>query len=227
MPRIKGTTGTGITTNAIVQFDGNNPADADELVTAAIRTFDRTFYSRASKALRQNAVATLSAHKLPSDIEVYYASDGGKWSERQRSPDEQGLELWELVSRRGFAEDSPCGYSVRLLYMLNTVDTLAREQRYDEALAMALETGRLIAAADIKEIWEEDAVRGYKSVEGARMGHAAVHGTAFEKAARQKEHVRAFEKYRTQGRGILAAYEAAAKECGVSRRSIQRSVAGK
>ena len=227
MPRIKGTMGSGMTRKAIVQFDGENPADVDKMVAAAIRTFDQTSYTRVSGALRNHAVAILSANSLPSDVEASYAIDGSRLSEGDRSTGQETLHLWEVLHNRGVPPDSPAGYAVRLLYMLKEIDKFAGEKRYDEALAMALEAGQLLAEAGIKEIWEKDALRGYKVIESAREGHTAMHGTAQDKAASRALHLEAFEKARNRGLGKTAAYEAAGEECGVTRRTIQRSVAGK
>lgn len=227
MRRIKGTTGTGMTRSAIVQFDGNNPADVDEMVAAAIRTFDRSSYARVSRALRKHAVAILSANGLPSDVEASYAIDGSRLSEGDRSTGQETLQLWEVLHNRCVPPDSPAGYAVRLLYMLKEIDKFAGERRYDEALAKAFDAGQLVAEAGIKEIWEKDALRGYKVIESAREGHTARHGTAQAKAVRRALHIKAFEKFRSQGLGKTAACEAAGEECGVTRRTIQRSVTGK
>jgi hypothetical protein len=95
-----------------------------------------------------------------------------------------------------------------------------REREPDLVLGLALTLGELIGEARAHLTHGENAARGLKAVLSAREGHEQVHGTKEVKEYRWREHVRAFERHRANGRSITTAQSLAAKECGVSCKTI-------
>jgi hypothetical protein len=95
-----------------------------------------------------------------------------------------------------------------------------RESHPDLALGLALCLGELIGEARAHLAHGEDAARGLKAMESARVGHKQVHGDQTAKQARWRAQFAAFNKYRAQGRNITEAERRAAQECGVSSRTI-------
>ena len=95
-----------------------------------------------------------------------------------------------------------------------------REKEPDLVLGIALTLGELIGEARAHLTHGEDAARGLKALSSARAGHEQVHGTKEIKEARWRGHLSAFEKYRASGHSITVAESLAAKERGVSCKSI-------
>jgi len=230
MRRTNKTVGTGITKRAIVAFDWNDPADVDAQIQAAIMTFERTSFERLSKRIVGHAVRILEQAGLPTETEGAYAIVGAKsWTRlkknhRSKHGKQQGLSLSELVLRLGCMSDSPEGYSARLISLIDEARRLRDDGQVDEAMAKAFAVGELINEAWIKEVWEQDALRGVKLVEGGRLGHEMVHGTEDAKAARRNAYQRTYRQGLAEGLSRMAAYEVAAGKHGVSKRTIQRAV---
>jgi hypothetical protein len=95
-----------------------------------------------------------------------------------------------------------------------------REEDPDLAISLALLLGELIGEARAHLTHGENAARGLKGVVSARAGHEQVHGTKEIKEARWRGHVSAFKKYRASGHSITAAESFAARERGVSCKTI-------
>ena len=95
-----------------------------------------------------------------------------------------------------------------------------REKEPDLVLGLALLLGELIGEGQAHLAHGENAARGLKNVLSARAGHEQVHGTKEVKEARWRGHVSAFERYRASKYSISVADALAAKERGVSRKTI-------
>jgi hypothetical protein len=95
-----------------------------------------------------------------------------------------------------------------------------REREPDLVLGLALLLGELIGEGRAHLTHGENAARGLKGVLSARAGHEQVHGTKEIKEARWRGHVSAFERYRASGHSISVADALAAKERGVSSKTI-------
>jgi hypothetical protein len=95
-----------------------------------------------------------------------------------------------------------------------------REKEPDLVLGVALTLGELIGEAKAHLTHGEDAARGLKAVLSAREGHEQVHGTKEVKEGRWREHVKAFQRHRANGHSITVAQSLAAKDCGVSCKTI-------
>jgi hypothetical protein len=95
-----------------------------------------------------------------------------------------------------------------------------REKEPDLVLGIALTLGELIGEARAHLSHGENAARGLKAVLSAREGHEQVHGTEEMKEARWRGHVIAFQRYRASGHPITAAESLAARERGVSCKTI-------
>jgi hypothetical protein len=95
-----------------------------------------------------------------------------------------------------------------------------REREPDLILGLALELGELIGEARAHLTHGENAARGLKGVLSARAGHEQLHGTKEIKEARWRRHVNAFESYRANGHPIAVAESLAARERGVSCKTI-------
>ena len=87
-------------------------------------------------------------------------------------------------------------------------------------MGIALLLGELIGEGRAHLRHGENAARGLKNVLSARAGHEQVHGTNEIKEARWRGHVSAFERYRANGHSITVADALAAKERGVSSKTI-------
>jgi hypothetical protein len=95
-----------------------------------------------------------------------------------------------------------------------------REKEPDLVLGIALTLGELIGEARAHLSHGEDAARGLKAMSSAREGHEQVHGTREMKEARWREHVSAFQRYCASGHPITVAESLAARERGVSCKTI-------
>ena len=95
-----------------------------------------------------------------------------------------------------------------------------REKEPDLVLGIALTLGELIGEAKAHLSHGEDAARGLKAVSSAREGHEQVHGTREMKEARWRGHVSAFQRHRADGHSITVAESLAARERGVSGKTI-------
>ena len=231
MPKIKGTIGTGITKRGVVGFDWNTPGDVDAQIAAAIRAFEQTSFMKLSERIASQAKTILAASGLPGEIQGVYALGGnGDWT-RILEPlpggkiDPEWMSLPEVVAALGYAVDSPEGYSASLLFLIAEAERLLRAGDIDQAMARAFTAGQQIAAAGIKEVWEKDALRGEKVVEGAQVGHEQVHGTEEEKLKRHAAYGRAFEAALKQGLSRMTAYDTVADKFRVSPVTVRRAVA--
>lgn len=231
MPKIQGIIGTGITKRGVVTYDWKNPADVGALIEATVSTVKQTSFNHLSREIVNLAERILADAGLPTEINGVYAhATDGTWNRveklpRSRSDRDKLLTLSELFQKTNYAVDSPQGYAVRLLILIDKASMLAREGSFDEAMATAFAIGQQINEAANKEIWEEDALRGEKVLASARSGHAQVHGTEQVKAARRAKYRDAFQKARANGLSKMEAYEAVAVQFGVSSRTIERAVA--
>jgi hypothetical protein len=133
---------------------------------------------------------------------------------------EAGLEPDEVVSADLYPQR--VWYASQIRSLAAEVRSL-REKDPDLVLGIALELGELIGEARAHLTHGENAARGLKGVSSARAGHEQVHGTKEMKEARWRAHVSAFEKYRAQGHSIGAAEALAAKQCGVSSKTVHNS----
>jgi hypothetical protein len=95
-----------------------------------------------------------------------------------------------------------------------------REREPDLVLGIALTLGELIGEGRAHLTHGENAARGLKGVLSARAGHQQVHGTKEMKEARWRGHVSAFQRYRASGHPITVAESLAARERGVSCKTI-------
>ncbi len=231
MPKIRRPIGTGMTKRGTVTFDWDNPADVEVQVEAAIDAFEQSSFERLSRRIMDHARAILAAAGLPTDVNgVYALAEDRSWTQvekipRSRARKQRPLSLPQLVVLRGHASDSPEGYAVSLLFLINRANRLAAAGAIDEAMATAFTAGQQINEAAMKEIWEADALRGEKVLESARRGHAEVHGSEEAKTRRRAAYVRAFEAERKKGQSKMEAYEAVARQFDVDPRTIQRAVA--
>jgi hypothetical protein len=95
-----------------------------------------------------------------------------------------------------------------------------REKEPDLVLGIALTLGELIGEAKAHLMHGENAARGLKAMSSARAGHEQVHGTKEMKEARWRGHVRTFQRYRASGHPITVAESLAARERGVSCKTV-------
>ena len=231
MPKIQGIIGTGITKRGVVTFDWNDPADVAAQIEAAVSTFEHTSFDHLSREIVNLAERILSDAGLPADVSGFYTrATDGTWSHveklpRSRSDRDKLLTLPELFLKTNYAADSPQGYAIKLLILIDKASMLASKGSVDEAMATAFAIGQQINEAANKEIWEEDALRGEKVLASARSGHAQVHGTEQAKAARRANYRDAFQKAQANGLSKMEAYEEVAAQFGVASRTIERAVA--
>lgn len=200
------------------------------MIQAGIETLNRTSFARLSKKITGLAQEILRNASLPTDVNgAYVVSDENVWrpakaTRKSRKTLSEFISFHKLVSRLGIAIDSPEGYAVRLLILVDNTNTLIRSGQVDEAMATAVSIGELVNEASMKEVWEKDALRGAKVLESARSGHEQVHGTREAKEARWATYFQAYEKYVAQGLAKMTAYEEAAEDNHVSAKTIQRAV---
>ena len=225
------TVGSGMTEHAIVEFDWSDPADLEAHIRAAIRTLEQTSFDHLSKQIVRHAVQILSQAGLPTETtHTYVIPEAKKWALFKRGNSSkiskhQGLSLLDLVLQLGCMPDSPEGYAARLISLIDDAHSLLQSGQLDEAMAKAFAVGELINEAWMKEVWEQDALRGVKILESARSGHEAIHGTEEAKTARRKAYLMTYNKSIANRLSRMAAYKTAAKQHGVSERTIQRAVA--
>lgn len=206
------TVGSGLSERAIVQFDTSDPEDFECVRRAASDTLDRMSFERICKRNKKISKDILKAEGLPHEASKQYELDGELYS------------LDQVVLANGHKPDSLAMYAASILMMIEKAFALFREGDVDQALAAVFALGELVAEAGIKEVWEDDAIRGDKVLRAARLGHAMEHGDAAAVARRRQAQAASFERHLKQGRGKMDAYRAAADEHGVDPRTIQRAV---
>ena len=130
---------------------------------------------------------------------------------------EAGLKPDEVVSNDLYPQK--VWYASQIRSLAAAIRKL-REREPDLVLGLALELGELIGEARAHLSHGENAARGLKGVLSARAGHEQVHGTKEMKEARWRGHVSAFQRYRASGHPITVAESLAAKERGVSCKTI-------
>jgi hypothetical protein len=130
---------------------------------------------------------------------------------------EAGLKPDEVVSNDLYPQK--VWYASQIRSLAAAIRKL-REREPDLVLGLALELGVVIGEGRAHLTHGENAARGLKGVLSARAGHEQVHGTKEMKEARWRGHVSAFQKYRASGHPITVAESLAAKERGVSCKTI-------
>jgi hypothetical protein len=130
---------------------------------------------------------------------------------------EGGLKPDEVVSNDLYPQE--IWYASRIRSLAAEIRRL-REKEPDLVLGIALTLGELIGEAQAHLSHGEDAARGLKAMSSARAGHEQVHGTKGMKEARWRGHVSAFQRHRAAGHSITAAESLAARERGVSCKTI-------
>jgi thioesterase domain-containing protein len=183
----------------LVKFDLADPQERPALIEYLTERLGRL--TRGKRAF-PNAFDRLLAPTEAWCSEVY--AEAGMESDRVVSDDHYPQEVWYASQIRSLAAE------IRRL----------REKEPDLVLGIALTLGELIGEARAHLSHGENAARGLKAVLSAREGHEQVHGTREMKEARWREHVSAFQKYRADGHSITAAELLAAREGGVSGKTI-------
>lgn len=130
----------------------------------------------------------------------------------------------EAYTHYELAPDSPEGYALQVLMLLQTARQKREAGSIDEAMALAFTVGELVNEAGMKDLFEADLVAGEKVRAGGHEAHEKVHGTPEEKAARQEAYLQEFDRLRAAGTKKMLAYELTAEKFGVSAKTIQRAV---
>jgi hypothetical protein len=220
MPRVQRHIGDGITRRAILELHAGNSEDLKIMEQAAIAALDLTSFDRLSRKLKESANGILRESALDLDAEAL--SCLGKRIRGEPLTVTERLLLagypWQI-----FEEDTPEGYSVRILLQIDKALSFRKSGQIDEAMAAAFQTGQLVAEASYKAAWEPDALRGAKVAEGGRRGHAAAYGSEDEHRDVQAAYVASFEKFRAERQPVMSAMKAAAKLHGVSTKTIERA----
>lgn len=179
----------------LVKFDLNDPAGAVYL------------RNRLSRLARDKRAFPSEFDRLLARVEAWchaICAAAGLKPNEVVSDDLYPQEVWYASQIRSLAAE------VRRL----------RDKEPDLVLGIALTLGELIGEARAHLIHGENAARGLKAVLSARDGHEQVHGTKEVKEGRWRNHVKAFERHRADGHSITIAQSLAAKECGVSCKTI-------
>jgi hypothetical protein len=182
-----------------VKFDVNNPEQSHAAAEYLIKRFDRL--ARDKK-------------EFPSEFDRLLAP-AEAWSRAIYA--EAGLKPDEVVSDDLYPQH--VWYASQIRSLAAEIRKL-REREPDLVLGLALELGELIGEARAHLSHGANAARGLKGVLSARAGHEQVHGTKEMKEARWRGHVSAFQKHRASGHPIAMAESLAAKERGVSCKTI-------
>lgn len=234
MAKTVGTTGTGITSKSVVEFDLEDPADVGAVLKAAVSHVASLSFAGTSRRIEEQACGILKEAGLPEQLERYFGEGfpgGNAWNNCLRQVGDvicrDGF-LSLVRSRQGddavlrkFAIDTPPGYAVRMLVRLAGIREAMARGDSDASALWALETGMLLQEAIYKEAWEPHAMLGAKVADGARSGGRMRRESTRGEA---EQRVQAFEAERRKGTGIKAAYEKAATACSCSPKTVQRAV---
>jgi hypothetical protein len=220
-----------MTQRGVVQFDWEQPGDADAQVRAAISAFERTSFDRLSRRLAELATPILTASELPSDPErAYVVRPDGTWmllderGDLEAEGDSDLLPLDQAVLRLGHEPDSPQGYAARVLCTLSQARQQLEDGHLDDAMALAFGAGELVNEAAMKGAFEPDVLVGEKVRAGGRRAHEQTYGTDEEKQAERADYLAAFDQEIAQRAGKMKAYASVAKRFGVSEVTIRRAV---
>jgi hypothetical protein len=182
-----------------IRFDLADPEQSRAAAKYLINRFDRLARDR---------------REFPSEFDRLLAPAEG-WCHAVYT--EAGLKPDEVVSDDLYPQK--VWYASRIRTLAAEIRGL-REREPDLVLGIALTLGELIGEAQAHLTHGENAARGLKAVLSARQGHEQVHGTKEAKEDRWREHLRAFERHRADGHSITIAQSLAAKDCGVSCKTI-------
>ncbi len=130
--------------------------------------------------------------------------------------------LTALVKDRPFSKE---WYAAEILHRLHFIRAFLERGEAAEAARWCLGLGALTQEADDKFEWEQHALRGLKTLESARAGHAQVHGTPERKAERRARYRVAYEAEIAAGaKSCHAACLRVGTKFGVSYKTIERAV---
>ncbi len=231
MPKIMKTIGNGMTERAVVGFDLADPGEAREMIRAAVETFERSSFDRLSRKLQALAKGILEAEDLPSDPDkVYLIFDDGAWAavdaDQDFGPeiDVPPVSFADAYTDYELAPDSPEGYAVQVLLLLQRARLERGAGNIDEAMALAFAVGELANEAGIKDLFEADFIIGRRLRAIRRDAFEKQHGTPEQRAERRQAYLEEFDRLRATGMRTMTAYKQTAKKFRVSPKTIQRAV---
>ncbi len=227
MPKIMKTIGSGMTERAVRGFDWADAGEAREMIRAAVETFERSSFDRLSSKLEALATGILEAADLsfdPGKVDF----DDGRWVEVEDDiklgPEIEPMSFADAYTLFELAPDSPEGYAVQMLMLLQRARQSRDAGSVDEAMALASAVGELANEAGMKDLFEADFIIGRKLRAVGHQAHEKVHGTSEEKAARRDAYLLEYDRLRADGMRKTLAYDLTAEKFSVSAKTIQRAV---
>lgn len=171
--------------------------------------------------------------QTPADMEPLYDAADRMEARLGREPDAYdwiagGIEEWatEVLASEpsDTGADTPHDYACRIMTSIGRTRYLIEKGDAAKAAHEAVRLGEMMAEIRIKGLWELHALRGRKTHDGARKGHATVHGTEQEKNERYAEYQGAVDEIheRNPRLSYQAIRQRVAVRYGVSESTIKR-----
>jgi hypothetical protein len=185
MPITYSEIGTGITKRPVTTI--TNPLTAEDCEELRRRQpassckldFD---YDIAWVEAKAQQILRAKSVPLPVSKQIQVLPDGS-WCEvdadvLEKAPSPGDYYTWSMnfaIDRYGI--DSPQGYAARLLFFIEQVRRAQARQDMERGFTAALMIGALYTEAHMKELWEDAALSGEKSRQGARTSGKKRKGT--------------------------------------------------
>jgi hypothetical protein len=162
--------------------------------------------------------------KFPKELKEALSTTLHDYEIRSIECDDLDQHLWHLEqwSEEAIGNGKADEHDLHILNLSRRLRELLEIGEINAAIEVAIILGEVLTWQEIQSVWD----RGRRSMEAGQKSAAATWGLPDQRRARIDERRSLFERERPKFNSDQEAFESVAKQCGVSWRTIRRTVTG-